>query len=41
MLAGHAARALGAPVAQEIFADRAYNDDGTLVDRISKKFLLK
>ncbi|MGE4328470.1 MAG: LamB/YcsF family protein [Pseudodonghicola sp.] len=28
-----AARALGARWAGEIFADRAYNDDGTLVDR--------
>ena len=28
-----AARALGAHVACEIFADRAYNDDATLVDR--------
>ncbi len=28
-----AAGALGVPVAHEIFADRTYNDDGTLVDR--------
>ena len=28
-----AAQALGAPRANEIFADRAYNDDATLVDR--------
>lgn len=28
-----AARELGCPVACEIFADRAYNDDATLVDR--------
>ncbi|MCB1972825.1 MAG: LamB/YcsF family protein, partial [Geminicoccaceae bacterium] len=28
-----AARALGARVACEIFADRAYNDDATLLDR--------
>ncbi|XDA98354.1 5-oxoprolinase subunit PxpA [Sulfitobacter sp. LCG007] len=28
-----AARALGCPFAAEIFADRAYNDDATLVDR--------
>mmetsp|Transcript_29737 Transcript_29737/g.59169 ORF Transcript_29737/g.59169 Transcript_29737/m.59169 type:complete len:256 (+) Transcript_29737:4124-4891(+) len=28
-----AARSLGAPFACEIFADRAYNDDATLVDR--------
>ena len=28
-----AAKALGCPVACEIFADRAYNDDATLVDR--------
>lgn len=28
-----AARALGGPWAAEIFADRAYNDDATLVDR--------
>ncbi len=28
-----AARALGCPTASEIFADRAYNDDLTLVDR--------
>lgn len=28
-----AARALGCPTACEIFADRAYNDDATLVDR--------
>uniref|UniRef100_UPI003B52FD42 LamB/YcsF family protein n=1 Tax=Roseovarius indicus TaxID=540747 RepID=UPI003B52FD42 len=28
-----AARALGCPIAHEIFADRAYNDDATLVDR--------
>ena len=28
-----AARTLGCPIAHEIFADRAYNDDATLVDR--------
>ncbi|MGY3439943.1 LamB/YcsF family protein [Marinovum sp. KMM 9879] len=28
-----AARGLGCPIACEIFADRAYNDDATLVDR--------
>ncbi|WP_193141304.1 MULTISPECIES: LamB/YcsF family protein [unclassified Meridianimarinicoccus] len=28
-----AAQALGCPIACEIFADRAYNDDATLVDR--------
>ena len=28
-----AAKAMGAPRANEIFADRAYNDDATLVDR--------
>ncbi|MFV0335087.1 MAG: LamB/YcsF family protein [Tropicimonas sp.] len=28
-----AAEALGQPVANEIFADRAYNDDGTLLER--------
>ncbi len=29
----HVARELGGPYAGEIFADRAYNDDATLVDR--------
>jgi len=29
----HAAKTMGAPRANEIFADRAYNDDATLVDR--------
>ena len=28
-----AARSIGCPIAHEIFADRAYNDDATLVDR--------
>lgn len=28
-----AAHAIGCPIAHEIFADRAYNDDATLVDR--------
>ncbi len=30
-----AATRLGAPCAREVYADRAYNDDGTLVDRRS------
>jgi UPF0271 protein len=29
----HAAQDLGLPVAMEVFADRAYEEDGTLVDR--------
>jgi UPF0271 protein len=29
----HAAKSIDLPVASEVFADRAYNDDGTLVSR--------
>ncbi|MCR9136430.1 MAG: 5-oxoprolinase subunit PxpA [Alphaproteobacteria bacterium] len=36
-----AARQSGNPVAAEIFADRAYNDDGTLVDRKTKGAVLQ